>query len=210
MTSEMTMNRVIHAAVRRDLGRLESALESAREGDRERAAELRRAYANLHRELKHHHESEDRWVFPMMSRYVDQEILDAMDTEHQAMADALADTDAAMERYAASGSAVDAAAARDSVSRTREVVARHLDHEEQEFEPALAPHLESPEWKQVEKRFRSQPLGDAGRFMAWVQDGMEPQTRAYLRSTVPPPVLFVLGRVVGRSYHRDIAPVWAH
>ena len=57
------MNRVIHAAVRRDLARLESALEIARHGDRERAAELQRAYANLYRELKHHHESEDQWVF---------------------------------------------------------------------------------------------------------------------------------------------------
>lgn len=203
------MNRVIHAAVRRDLARLESALESARDGDRERAGELQRAYANLFRELKHHHESEDRWVFPMMSRYVDQELLGAMDDEHHAMAEALEETDAAMAKYAASGAGSDAIAARESVIRTQAVVDRHLDHEEQELEPRLAPHLESPEWRQVEKQLRSQPLGQVGRFMAWLQDGMEPHTRDYLRSSIPPPVLFVLGRVVGRSYHRDIAPVWA-
>lgn len=204
------MNRVIHAAVRRDLARLESALESARDGDRERAAELQRAYANLYRELKHHHESEDQWVFPMMSRYVDQELLEAMDAEHHAMAESLEATDGAMEKYAVSGAAADAVAARESVIRTQAVVDRHLDHEEQELEPRLAPYLESSEWKQVEKKLRSQPLGQVGRFMAWIQDGMEPRTRDYLRSTIPPPVLFVLGRVVGRSYHRKIAPVWAH
>lgn len=205
------MNRVIHAAVRRDLARLESALEGARDGDRERAAELQRAYANLFRELKHHHESEDQWVFPMMSKLVeDHALLETMDAEHHAMAEALAETDAAMGRYAATGSADGANAARESIIRTQAVVDQHLDHEENELEPLMVPHMESPEWKEVEKKLRSQPLGQIGRFMAWLQDGMEPDTRGYLRGTIPPPVLFVLGRVVGRSYHREIAPVWAH
>lgn len=37
MTGPMTMNRVIHAAVRRDLARLESALATASDGDLDRA-----------------------------------------------------------------------------------------------------------------------------------------------------------------------------
>ena len=41
----MTMNRVIHGAVRRDLARLEAALAVAPDGDRERAGALRDAYA---------------------------------------------------------------------------------------------------------------------------------------------------------------------
>jgi hemerythrin-like domain-containing protein len=206
----MTMNRVIHAAVRRDLARLELALESAPDGDRARAAQLQRAYANLFDELKHHHEAEDRWVFPMMSKLVDdQALLAEMDAEHHAMAEALAETAGAMQRFATSGSAHDAARARESVIRTQAVVGNHLDHEENEFEPLVDPHLESAEWKEVEKKLRSQPLGQVGRFMAWLQDGMEPETRRYLRSAIPPPVLFLLGRVVGRSYHREIAPVWS-
>ena len=64
----MTMNRVIHAAVRRDLTRLESALDAAPYGDRARARRLATAYANLHRELKHHHEGEDNNVFPFLAR----------------------------------------------------------------------------------------------------------------------------------------------
>jgi hypothetical protein len=55
MTEPMTMNRLIHAAVRRDLDRLSAALERLPDGDRARAADLERAYANLRRELTHHH-----------------------------------------------------------------------------------------------------------------------------------------------------------
>ena len=56
----MTMNHVIHNAVRRDLGRLTAALGSAPDGDKERARDLQRAYENLHAQLTHHHESEDK------------------------------------------------------------------------------------------------------------------------------------------------------
>jgi hypothetical protein len=37
---------------------------------------------------------------------------------------------------------------------------------------------------------------------------MSNEGRSYLRATIPPPVTAVLGRVAGRAYHRDVAPVW--
>ena len=95
-----------------------------------------------------------------------------------------------------------------SVVRTQEVVERHLRHEEDELEPQLAPHLESPEWKAVEKKLRSQPLGVVGRFFAWVTDGISDEHRAYLRETVPAPVVTVLAKTFGRRYYKDVAPTW--
>jgi hypothetical protein len=44
--------------------------------------------------------------------------------------------------------------------------------------------------------------------MAWLQDGGSPDAQAALRATIPPPLLFVLGRVFGRRYHKEIAPIW--
>ena len=93
MAETMTMNRVIHAAVRRDLDRLSSALGAVRDGDTTRARALQRAYANLHRELTHHHEQEDRHVFPALARLgVDTSLIATMDDEHHAMSEALAET----------------------------------------------------------------------------------------------------------------------
>jgi len=204
-----TMNRVIHAAVRRDLDRLATALDTFRDGDRSRAQALGRAYANLRTELTHHHEGEDTHIWPMLqSAGVDPVLLGAMESEHHAMADALTETAGAMDALAASGSATDAAAAHASVLRTREVVERHLHHEEDELEPELRRYLDTPEWKAVEKKLRSQPPGVAGRFFAWVTDGMSDEHRAFLRSTVPAPVVTVLAKVFGRRYYKEVAPTW--
>ncbi|HEY0127000.1 MAG TPA: hemerythrin domain-containing protein [Blastococcus sp.] len=205
----LTMNRVIHAAVRRDLDRLSTALGAMGDGDTARAQALERAYENLHTELTHHHQGEDTHIWPMLSKAgVDKGLLQAMESEHHAMAQALAETADAMTTVARSGSAADAAAARASVVRTREVVERHLRHEEDELEPQLAPHVESPEWKAVEKKLSRQPLGVAGRFFAWLTDGMSDEHRAFLAKTVPLPVVTVLARTFGRRYYKDVAPTW--
>jgi hypothetical protein len=209
MAKTMTMNQVIHQAVRRDLARLESALGAARDGDVARARQLERAYANLQLELTHHHEGEDAFVFPFLADHgAAPDLLKAMDDEHHAMADGLAETRTAMAAYAASGSASDAEAARASVARTRAVIDRHLSHEEDDLEPLLVPHMPTAEWKTVEKQLRPRSLTVTGRFFAWIQDGMTDEGRAYVRSRIPRPVVAVLGRVAGRSYHREIAPTW--
>ena len=205
----LTMNRVIHGAVRRDLDRLDAALGTMQDGDTARAQALDRAYENLRTELTHHHQGEDTYIFPMLDGIgVDKGLLAAMESEHHAMSEALTETAAAMGTVARSGSAADAAAARASVVRTREVVERHLQHEENELEPQLAPHVESPEWKAVEKKLSRQPLGVAGRFFAWLTDGMSEEHRAFLKKTVPTPVVTVLAKTFGRSYYKEVAPVW--
>lgn len=209
MTEPMTMNRLIHAAVRRDLGRLSAGLSQLADGDRARAQQLERAYANLRRELTRHHEDEDTYVWPMLAEAgVDPGLLAAMESEHAAMSRALAESGTAMTTLAASGSAADAAAARDSVVRTQEVIERHLDHEEKDLEPQLRPLLESSEWKAVEKKLSRQPPGVAGPFFAWLTDGMTDGNRAFLKSTVPTPVVGILGTVFGRRYNKQIAPIW--
>jgi hypothetical protein len=60
------------------------------------------------------------------------------------------------------------------------------------------------------KKFsRSQPIGKAGWFMAWLDDGATPEERAALRANVPGPVVAIIGGVFGRRYRKEIAPVWA-
>jgi len=205
----MTMNRVIHGAVRRDLRRLSEALDRAADGDRARAEQLERAFAHLQQQLTHHHEGEDTHVWPWLATTgADPDLLTAMESEHGAMSAGLAETRTAMAGYARTGSASDRAAARESLGRTTEVVERHLRHEEDELEPVMAPHLGTPGWKAVEKKLSRQPPKVAGGFFAWVTDGMEPAERSYLASTVPPPVVFVLSRAFGRGYRREVAPVW--
>ena len=208
---EMTMNRVIHAAVRRDFERTAKALASFLDGDTGRAEELDRAWKHLAEQLTHHHEQEDTLIWPALeSLGVDAVLLGEMESEHQAMHDALAETSARVARLAGSARGEDAAAAAESLEHTRNVTERHLRHEEDELEPQLLQHAESPEWKLVERRLRKQPLGVAGGFFAWVLDGLPAREDAYVRSVVPTPVVFLLSRVVGMGYRRRIAAVWRH
>jgi DUF438 domain-containing protein len=203
------MNRLIHQAVRRDFDRLTKALSSYGGTHPEKAKALDRAYAQLQAQLTRHHQQEDALIWPMLAHMgVDQTLLSTMESEHEDMSAALKETSAAMKTFGAGGSATDLGPARESLKRTRAVVLEHLDHEERELEPVMLPHLGSDEWKEVERKLRKEPPRVAGQFFAWITDGMTEEGRSYLKGTVPSPVVFVFSRVLGRRYHKDIAPVW--
>ncbi|MGH3362330.1 MAG: hemerythrin domain-containing protein [Nocardioides sp.] len=204
-----SMNKVIHAAVRRDLGRLETALSTVADGDRDRAAGLGRAWDNLDRQLRHHHQQEDSLLFPAMSQLgVDGSLLSTLEGEHETMGRALDEIDTTMRSYATSASATDAAAAADAVRRGLPVVEIHLAHEEAELEPLMQPHLESAQWKAVERQLRKQPPTRTGWFFAWIQDGASAEVMGYLGSAVPAPVRFVFANGFGRGYQKSVAAVW--
>lgn len=74
--------------------------------------------------------------------------------------------------------------------------------------PIIEDRLDTPEWKAVERQLRKGSPAMAGELFAWLQDGADPGVRDALGRTVPAPVRFVLTRVVGRSYQREVAPVW--
>jgi len=113
----------------------------------------------------------------------------------------------AMNEFVASATAASAETAADSVAAAAGVTARHLDHEEQAVMPIIVPQMKTAEWKAVEKQLRGS-AGEAGSFFAWLQDGMEPEIASALAGTVPAPVRFIFSRVIGRGYHKEIAPVW--
>ena len=82
----------------------------------DRAKGLERAYANLRRELTHHHEQEDELIWPMLAQLgVDQGLLATMESEHQDMSDALEETGEAMKAFGTSGSATALGPARESL-----------------------------------------------------------------------------------------------
>jgi hemerythrin superfamily protein len=206
----MSVNQVIHAAVRRDVARTEQALRALPDGDRDRARQLQRAWENLVRELTHHHESEDAMIWPfLLSRGVDADLMRAMEDEHAAMKKALADVSDAIDTVVVDPTAARAGQAADVVARSSAVVNAHLDHEERDVEPLLEAHEDDPEWKAVAKKLRPQRISDVGAALAWMQDGAGERERAGLRANIPGPVLSVVTTVFGRRYRREVAPTWA-
>ncbi len=205
------MNKIIHCAVRRDLGRFASALAALSEGDRERAAGLHRAWVNFDAQLTEHHEGEHEIVWPALKAIgIPAPTIDDFDAEHATMAADLATARAAMGRLHGTATRADADAAAAAIGKLNTSTVTHLDHEEQDTESALAEHLDHPAIKEMARKFtRRQGPPTAGTFFAWVQDGATAEEVASLRASVPGPVLAVLGGIFGRRYRKDIAPVWA-
>ena len=204
------MNQIIHAAVRRDLARLETALRGLAEGDVDRAAGLERAWDVLWRQLQRHHEGEDEHVWPYVRALavVEPSVVDAMESEHHAMAAACDAAAAAIDAVVADPTRARATVAADAVAEAAGVTASHLEHEERAITPVIQERVETPEWKTVEAELRKGSPFEAGELFAWLQDGADPEVVAALRSKVPGPVVTILSRVFGMSYHRRVAPVW--
>jgi hemerythrin-like domain-containing protein len=208
--AQMSMNKVIHAAVRRDLARFEQALETFPPGDADRARQLGRAWNNFDDELTHHHTGEHEIAWPALEQVgVTRETLAQMDAEHDTMAAALAGARTAIAALRTSPGTDEAARALQAVQQLREVTVEHLEHEEREIEPIYLANVDSPAIKEMGRKFgRAQSPPRAGRFFAWVIDGATPEERAAAAADIPRPVLAVLLGVFGRRYRKEIAPTW--
>jgi hypothetical protein len=209
MGERMSMNQVIHAAVRRDVARTEQALRDLPAGDVVRARQVRTAWLNLVRELTHHHEAEDAIAWPFLaSRGFDAALLEEMEAEHVAMKHALASSSAAIDAVVAAPTEATASAAADEVARASEVINVHLAHEEADVEGIMGDLEDDPEWKKAAGRMRPVSIVDAANALAWMQDGAGERERSSLRATIPGPVVTLLTLLLARRYRREVAPVW--
>jgi hypothetical protein len=206
---EMSMNKAIHGAVRRDLDRFIAALSAFPPGDLTRAQQLGTAWANFDDQLTFHHEGEHTIAWPALASVgVKQEVLATMDAEHETMAAALTDARTALAALARTAGATEAQAALAALQKLKEVTVAHLDHEEAEIEEIYQAKRDTPELKAMGRAFAKVSPSRGGRFFAWVLDGASPEERAAVTHEVPGPVLSIIGGVFGRGYRKDVASVW--
>lgn len=207
--AEMSMNKAIHGAVRRDLDRFIAALRSFTPGDVTRAEQLHRAWANFDDQLTRHHEDEHAIAWPALEAVgVSRQVLTTMDAEHETMAASLAEARAAMASLARTAGSQDAETALAALQKLQVVTVEHLDHEEAEIEDVYLAKRDAPEIKAMGRAFGKVSPARAGRFFAWVLDGASPAEREAIGRNVPGPVLAVIGGVFGRGYRKKVAPVW--
>ena len=207
--SLMSMNKVIHGAVRRDLNRFEGALATFPADNHQRADQLATAWENFDWQLTNHHEGEHEIAWPALQKVgVSREMIAQMDAEHDVMAEALAQARSAMTSLQASPGAGEADTALVAIRRLKDVTIEHLDHEEQELEPLYLEKHEDPAIKEMGKKFAKTSPAKGGQFFAWLTDGATAEEKAALGATVPKPVMAVIVGVFGRGYRKRVAPVW--
>jgi Hemerythrin HHE cation binding domain len=210
MTEHLSMNTVIHAAVRRDLQRFRKALEDFPVGSSQRAGELNRAWQHLDFQLYHHHSSEESIFWPALEEVgANESLVGDLSAEHDRMVEAMAQTETVMSAFAADPSAENLERAKIAFAELTEAVESHFVHEERDLEPFQAGVLDTPPMRRAARQVRrTQNPIQAGGYLAWLQDGADPAAHTFMRKEIPAPVLLFLSRVLGRSYTRRIAPVW--
>ncbi len=209
-TEHSSMNTIIHAAFRRDLGRFDAALRNWTDGSETRAREIATAWDNFALQLHHHHDDEETIFFPVLRNLgASDSLADELEAEHARMVVALEPAKESMERFRASPSTSTATSARAAIAELGAVSTTHLDHEEREMEPIAAANSTKPEMKGAQKAVRRAHRGNTGTFFAWLLDGADPETVKGLRREVPRPVLYVVTRTSGRRYRRTVSAVWA-
>jgi hypothetical protein len=208
--AQMSMNKVIHAAFRRDLDRFVGALTTFTAGDTARAQQLGRAWSNFDLQLTDHHEGEHEIAWPALESVgVTRETIAQMDAEHETMAAALAEARTAMNSLESSPGQGEAETALTAMMHLRDVTVAHLDHEEQEIEPIYLANAQGPEMKAMGKKFAKVGPAKGGVFFAWLLDGAGATERSAITESIPAPVLKIMTALFGRSYRKDVAPVWS-
>ncbi|WP_406051272.1 hemerythrin domain-containing protein [Kribbella sp. NBC_00889] len=207
--AEMSMNKAIHAAFRRDLQRFVDALGAFSAGDQLRAEQLATAWANFDEQLTRHHEGEHDIAWPALESVgVSRDLLTQMDAEHDTMATALAKAREAIASLRRTSSAEDAATALTAMQELQRVTVLHLDHEESEIEGVYLEKKDTAEMKAMGRQFAKVSPAQGGTFFAWALDGAAPDETAAITGTVPKPVLTIISGVFGRTYRKSVAPVW--
>jgi hemerythrin-like domain-containing protein len=148
---------VIHRAMRTDARRLEVAVSSATEADRDgRLRAVARWYAGFLAELHAHHTVEDEVFFPSLEEKVPAfaDHADRLHRDHVHLGDALARVELAVGSLTGGGADWPAAIgeATDATTGLRDLLDHHLGFEDAEIVPMFARHFTAAEYEAVEDR----------------------------------------------------------
>ena len=186
----------MHAALRRDMSRIEAAASSP-DAQGQVPADVRAAWTRFRHALERHHSAEDEDLWPVLRRHLvmseEQQVIDHMVGEHEALSSAIAAVDAALTE------GVDVDGAVGELGRT---LRQHLDHEEGSALPLLELHLSRDEWRRfLHTERRRTPVRERPEFLSWVLADADETDAAAVLAEIPP-----AGRVV---YRHVLAPRYA-
>ena len=187
--------RALHAALRRDLARLQQA---AAQLDTSAGAPptVLAGWDAFRTQLDNHHTAEDDDLWPVLRQELSDPgelaSVDAMVAEHQHIPAALDGVDAALR----GGSELAA-----PVELLSSVVLDHLAHEEREVLPLIEQRLTQAQWRAFLHTERDRrPPRERPEFLTWILDGAGKQDAAAVLTELPPPARLVYRWVLRPRY----------
>lgn len=185
---------VIHDALRRDAAHLARAVEHRDVEDPQRRQAFLTGWDVFKRQLRHHHEGEDRDLWPLVRAYLparDEEsaLLTEMEREHERIDPLITAVDTAMRN-------TDTGWLAEATVSFREELLAHLQHEERDAVPLMESVLTPQDWKAFSRAQRkSAGFTGAKEFFPYILDQADPDRAARIRKALPPPLRLLVGRV---------------
>jgi hemerythrin-like domain-containing protein len=202
------MNRLFHAALRRDLARTLDTLVATEHRTPRQCRALAEHLGLVLDLLHHHHTGEDQGLWPLVRRRAPDLAaqLDMMEAEHAAVAGAIDSTRAAAIRYSSDPTSA-GDDLRNAVRTLQDTLLPHLDHEETEVMPRVMRALSRQDWSALAHREvrNSGSLALAGTGLLWTMDGLDPERRAQFNRQVPALFRWLIDKRYGRVYRRRTA-----
>ena len=206
--ADTSMMRIVHSALRRDLKRTLVALDDNPPPAQQVA--IVRHLEWMMSFIHEHHHSEDEGLYPLVRQRdpAAAALLDAMDSDHRAVASAIAQVEAAAAASAGRGNPDRQLIA--AVENLTNVLLPHLEREESDMMPVVSSVVTDSEWRALEETYSLQgkSLAQLGFEGHWLIDGVSPDDRQRVVGLVPAVPRFILVHGFARSYRRKAAACW--
>lgn len=184
---------VVHDALRRDADHLARSVERRDLEDPGRRAGFLTGWEIFKRQLRRHHDSEDRDLWPLARTYLparDEEnvLLNEMEDEHARIAPLVAAVDTALATS-------DAGWLAEATVTFRAELLAHLSHEERATLPMLESVLSGQDWKAFARAQRRSTGYRAREFFPYILHEADPERAARVSRRLAPPLRLMVGRV---------------
>ena len=197
---DTSMNTNMHAAFKREIGRIKAGLASVDLSDEAARTGLANRYTFFSETLHHHHEGEDTYLFERVkpkATPAQVAVLDQMEVEHAEMLEVLTALDA---EFAALGATSDKVAISNRLDALLTVLGQRCEHEEREGIAIVQEHITEADLKEFMKFNRSG--AQANYVLPWVCDGAEPAVQTSVWGMIPAPVRVFLRPQMTKKYDK--------
>lgn len=188
---------VVHTALLRELRLAPALVDCAADRD-PRVAEHLAFVLDM---LTHHHEGEDRLLWPKLTARVPEEqfgLVATMENQHAMVEECATEVRTALDGWRGTGQELSAA-----LRRLHGVVAEHLRTEEEQALPLAALHLTRAEWREIgESGAASTPKSRLPLVLGMFMYEGDPEVLASMLATAPAPVRVLVPLVAPRVYAR--------
>lgn len=186
---ELELMNILHDAFRRDVERLARAATGVRGAAPEARASVLLGWHGFQRELHHHHQIEDTFIWPLMRDKLvghpdDVAVLDAMEDEHTLIDPALAAVDAALTDPDGEPGVL-----ADRIDDLAGILRSHLAHEERDALPLIQQTITAHEWNVMNRKaMRGMSYRWISELVPWVVDGQPERRKQIALKTIPAPM----------------------